>query len=51
MLHYMHVVLFLVLLHIKQLPEFFELMEFTECLKNHQHCNEAQQEVTWVQIK
>lgn len=24
-------------------------MEFTECLKNHQHRNEAQQEVTWVQ--
>lgn len=51
MFHYMHLVFFLVLLHIKQLPKLFELMEFTESLKNHQHCDKAQQQITWVQKK
>lgn len=46
MFHYMHLVLFLVLLHIKQLPKLFELMEFTESLKNDQHCDKAHQQIT-----
>lgn len=46
MFHYMHLVLFLVLLHIKQLPKLFEFMELTESLKYHQHCNKAHQQIT-----
>lgn len=46
MLHNVHLVFILVLLHIEHLPELLQLMELTEGLQDHQHGDEAQQQVT-----
>lgn len=47
-LHNVHLVFILVLLHIEHLPELLQLMELTEGLQDHQHGDEAQQQVTCV---
>lgn len=45
MLYDVHLVLVLVLLHIEHFSEFLQLMQFTEGFQNHQHGNQAKQQV------
>lgn len=46
MLDDVYLVLVLVLLHVEHFPEFFQLVELTEGFQDHQHGDEAKEQVT-----